>query len=340
LHGHADPALQKFLAQVLDKYPAFMELGSLGPDLPYYGSLLKGLWNAFLNRSDKPVGVDAWSYQLHSKEPNVFPLKMIEITWKETDIDTEDWDETDRMKFAFLCGFLTHVAADQVVHPVVNSIAGPYCKKLGARDEHRRCEVHQDLYALARSLDGRLPIGTFKEQAFGSWCSVQPDALWTEKTIWFRYLIEKAFVEAHAVTPGEKAIGRWIKGTVTTLKHCIHLSLFGCGLFGPYGTAYRALFDGTGALQPEAAAYRKYIGLEGLNTGRTYDAYWDEAVDLAKMYIQAAHRVYCANDIDDTLRKKFRRVVRSADLGSPLERDILLVARQALSEWVAETGDS
>jgi len=41
LHEHADPALQEFLAQVLDKYPAFMELGSLGPDLPYYGSLLK-----------------------------------------------------------------------------------------------------------------------------------------------------------------------------------------------------------------------------------------------------------------------------------------------------------
>ena len=279
------------------------------------------------------MGVDAWSYQLHSREPNIFPLKMIEITWKETDIDTEDWDETDRMKFAFLCGFLTHLAADQIVYPVVNSIAGPYYKKLGARDEHRRCEVHQDLYALAMSLGSRLPIDTFREQAFGSWCSVQPDALWTEKAVWFRHLIEKAFVEAHAVTPGEEAIGHWIKGTVTTLQHCIHLSLFGHGLFGPYGTAYRNLFDSSGVLKPKDAAFRKYIGLEGLNTGRTYDAYWDEAAELATIYIQAAFRVYCANNIDDTLRQNFRQVVCSADLGSPLEKGVLQAARQALSAW-------
>ncbi|MGD0662479.1 MAG: zinc dependent phospholipase C family protein [Syntrophorhabdales bacterium] len=119
----------KEFANILEKYANCMELGSLGPDLPYYESMIKGAMDMILKRSDKPMGVDQWSYQLHSKDPNVFPLKMIEITWKETALEKDEWDEDDHKKFAFICGYLTHVAADQIVHPIVNLIAGPYYKR-------------------------------------------------------------------------------------------------------------------------------------------------------------------------------------------------------------------
>lgn len=124
-----DEAVDRRFIAGLKTNATSMELGSIGPDLPYYESMAKGAMDILLSRSDKPMGVDQWSYQLHSKDPNVFPLKMIEIIWKKTAIEVKDWDETDRTKFAFVCGYLTHTAADQVVHPLVNRIAGPYYKR-------------------------------------------------------------------------------------------------------------------------------------------------------------------------------------------------------------------
>ena len=81
-----EDSTQDFIAKVLEPNARYMELGSLGPDLPYYENVAKGLIGLVFSRSDKPIGVDQWSYQLHSKDPNVFPLKMAEIIWKETAI--------------------------------------------------------------------------------------------------------------------------------------------------------------------------------------------------------------------------------------------------------------
>jgi len=139
-----DAQVAEFAADVLKKHPQYMELGSLGPDLPYFGP--KSLVNPH-----KPIGVDQWSYQLHSKSPNVFPLQMIELLWRENDPRVEEWNEGDKCKLAFICGYLTHVAADQVIHPLVNFIAGPYYRSHEAREEHRTCEIHQDVYLPALS---------------------------------------------------------------------------------------------------------------------------------------------------------------------------------------------
>lgn len=96
-----DKSVDKAFSGVLEQYATCMELGALGPDLPYYGNRLKGVTDIVFSRSDKPMGVDQWSYQLHSKDPNVFPLKMLEITWKETANEKKDWDEIDHKKFTF-----------------------------------------------------------------------------------------------------------------------------------------------------------------------------------------------------------------------------------------------
>lgn len=106
-----DETIDSDFVAALKLFPQAMELGSLGPDLPYYESMLNGAMALLFQRSDKPMGVDQWSYQLHSKDPNLFPLKLIEITWKETIITKEEWEEDDLEKLAFACGFLTHIAA-------------------------------------------------------------------------------------------------------------------------------------------------------------------------------------------------------------------------------------
>ena len=328
--------LKEFLRIVLDKYPAFMELGSLGPDLPYFGSLLKALWTTVIYKVDKPMDFDRWSYQLHSKDTNIFPLRLIEVTRKEANPNTVDWDETDRMKFAFLCGFLTHVAADQIIHPLVNAIAGSYYKRILSRDEHRTCEIYQDLYVLAKlQHNGRLLRSDFVETSFDEWCRTKPDELWSSRAVWFRYFIRKAFVEAHAVCPEEKEITRWIKGIRKTLKYVIHghFPLRSLRPFLPYEQACKALFDKQGNIKTGTTPYSKYIALEPLNNGNTYDTYLSEAIELAKIYVRAAFKLYDADEIDTLQRGRFSLVVQPADLGAPLDKDILRTASEALSHW-------
>ena len=164
----SDQEIVKFAKNVLGKHPQYMRLGSLGPDLPYFG--LRSLKNPH-----KPLGVDQWSYQLHSKNPNVFPLQMIELVWRESN-PRKDWEEGDNCKFAFLCGFLTHVAADQIIHPLVNFIAGRYSHSHEAREDHRICEMHQDLYVLSQhKFKGRLTASQFEAEHFHSDCDIVND---------------------------------------------------------------------------------------------------------------------------------------------------------------------
>lgn len=319
------PETQEFAEKVLERFPAYMDLGSIGPDLPYYESMAKGALDLLLKRSDKPMGVDQWSYQLHSKAPNLFPLKMLEVTWKETNMEKEDWEDDDRMKFAFVCGFLTHMAADQIIHPMVNIIAGPYYKRGDAREKHRQCEIFQDIYVFDKTGDN------FGEEKFNLWCDLNPG--WGDNTtVWFRYFLQKSFIEAHAVAPTEDNLEDWVDGTLTILR--------GLNNIGPYPKAL-------GDLRPDSPQYQEYIKFKappgttqerledyGHLQGKTYDDFYNQAVELAGVYVQAAWKIYDSDELDDKVREKFLNVVRNADLSAPLEKNILKKAKAELKKWV------
>ena len=71
------PDFEKFKDVIRNNMPYYM-LGSIGPDLPYYGSMFKGILNLLLDHPGKPMGVDQWSYQLHSKTlPQSRPILMV-----------------------------------------------------------------------------------------------------------------------------------------------------------------------------------------------------------------------------------------------------------------------
>ena len=162
---------QKFI-DIIDsnEYKPYLNLGSLGPDLSYYGSKIGGLINLIVKKTDKPLGVDGWSYFLHSKSPNQFPLTLMELTWRDTRWEEQDWKDEDFSKFAFTCGYLSHIAADQIIHPMVNNIAGPYYRKGKFRSIHRECEIYQDValfYTLYKSED-------FIKKRFNRWADISP----------------------------------------------------------------------------------------------------------------------------------------------------------------------
>lgn len=289
-------------SRILDIHKTYMELGSVGPDLPYYENAALAVLNLLLDRSDKPMGVDQWSYQLHSKNPNIFPLKMIEIAWRESDLYADEWDAEDDQKFAFICGFLTHIAADQIIHPVVNKIAGPYYKgspDVNHRELHRKCEVYQDVVVFQELNPGKDLI---KEQP-NLWCDISPHS-GTNTPVWFRYFMQKAFVEAHSVAPAEDSVENWVDGMLQSLRVINN--------FGPYIGAARDFRD-QGSNSPD---YKKFYGAVD------YLIYFEQAVELALIYIQTAFELYRVKHLAEEERHFFLRVVQDADLSSPLQTDI------------------
>ena len=113
---------------------------------------------------------------------------------------------------------------------------------------------------------------------------------------------------------------------------------------GPYKEAYADLFDRDGNLRPEGSEYGEYVQfkckdeaeqkrLDEVAQGRTYDAFLEEAAELATAYASAAYKVCYADQLDDRARCGFMKVVSAADLGAPLEKDILKRAKKALADW-------
>jgi len=316
--------LANFVTDVFDAYPDYMHLGAIGPDLPYYGGGIKSIFQLLQNGHNKPIGVDQWSYQLHSKEPNLFPLKMAEVIWKESDPTQEPdaaWMEEDEQKFAFLCGFLTHMAADQTIHPLVNSIAGPYPKSADARKEHSKCEVYQDLYLLGKDSGDKLTIQQLTDYLVKSRINMSP-------TVPFQYLIQKTFVEAHAITPTENEIKSWVSGLWWVQFACANSSLV-------YKSAYKELFKSDETLNTEEKAYTDYINKD--LHGKRYDEYVEEAVKVSCIYIKALLMLH-EFEIDDTARENFLKVVRNADLGAPLEIVTEAEVKEYLKDWEKKVG--
>jgi hypothetical protein len=291
-------------------YKPFLNLGAVGPDLSYYGSQLKGLYNLIVKKTDKPLGVDGWSYYLHSKDPNRFPLTLTELTWRDTRWDEQDWKDEDFPKFAFTCGYLSHMAADQIIHPLVNEIAGPYYRKGKSRSIHRECEIYQDV-ALFHTL---YTSEDFMKRKFNRWADAYPDShVNTEE--WFRYFIQRAFAERHSIYPEEDDIENWVDGLLFTLR-IMKLPL------SPYRKAYKE--------------YKK-SGLNGEKFKRYFFDYMDlffNAVELTSIYWKALFELYEPTDnvleISNPMRGRFLNIVRDADLSSPLEKDILQKAKDAL----------
>lgn len=307
-------AYQSFIALLdADAHKPFLNLGSIGPDLSYFGTELKGLQNLLLEGSDKPLGVDGWSYLLHSKEPNRFPLTLIELIWKDTRWEEEEWEGVDLDKFAFTCGYLSHMAADQIIHRRVNEIAGPYYRRGENRKAHRRCEIYQDV-ALFQNL---YPEEDFMEKAFHLWVDISPESPRNAPN-WFRYYLQRAFVECHGVFPEEKQIEDWLDGLLLILR--------GIKWLGPYKAAYDEW-------RREGIASKDYA--------HYFEGYMDlffEAVALTGLYWRAVFELYDPPggtlQINERMRERFKRVVQSADLSSPLQRNVLKDAQAALQERV------
>jgi len=180
------------------------------------------------------------------------------------------------------------------VHPIVNAIAGPYYKRGNAREKHRECEVYQDVYAYRQV--HRQTQTDFERESFNEWCDIAPGWLSDNAPVWLRYLLQKSFVEAHAIMPSEDSIENWVDGTLTVLRAIDN--------FGPYVKANGRIGDDNDPLvreyiflePPANADHDKKNEYAAIVRGRQYMDIFDEAVNLAVVYLKAAHKLYNENE--------------------------------------------
>jgi len=312
----------------------YMNLGSVGPDLYYYNRISTSIKDMILEGFVQAQGVQAWSYHLHSSRPNAFALSLIEILFNDAVRKGGQvcLDDQDARKLAYIAGHLTHIAADQILHPVVNTIAGPYYRDGENRRRHREAEVFQDYYLYeevyrdrrARASARHKARYDFFEQDFASWADCIGGVTARNTADWFRYFLQRGFVQTYGTFPAEDVIEDSVDNLLLALKTCQRI--------GPYRDAAKE-YESQGEESPR---YRQFV------KDVDYVAAYQQAVRLAAVYLIALHEVHAllrrGKDFGDTQRERFCSIVRGADLSCPLEQDILAKALAALNSRKAMSG--
>ena len=303
-------------------YKAYVNLGSIGPDLYYYNRLSSSVKDMLQEGFVQAKGVTPWSYHLHSHRPNEFPLKLVEIIF--SDVIRENGQvrlyNDDIRKLAYIAGHLTHIAADQIIHPVVNSVAGPYYRSGKNRQTHRECEVFQDYFLYEEVYRLEEKTGSkydFFKQDFRSWTDCVRGLTTRNAEDWFRYFLQRGFVETYSGCPPEEEIENSVDNLLLTLRACQQL--------GPYKKAAKEYRRDGGNSQ----MYQNYI--KKVN----YIKYYRLAVELSVIYLIALYEVYFVlqqgKDFIDKHKKRFLSIVSDADLSCPLKQKIFEKARAALN---------
>jgi len=314
---------------------SYINLGSVGPDIYYFKTLKKQVlsetWKKIRKYLKKviekriaqeklltPAGVVPFSYHLHSAAPNEFVLHLMEVVFKDVkrgdgEVNIED---TDYKKLAYVAGHLTHIAADQIVHPLVNEVAGPYyiCEK--NRERHRECEVYQDYYVyreLYKDKDQGGEMYNFFSQDFHKWVDGVREGKLESTWKWFRYFLQRGFSETYGDFPREDEIEDSVDNLLLMLRFCKEV--------GPYAEAKKDYETG-------GEKFQIYV------EDTKYMEYFEEAVKLSMVYLRALYRVYDTlrkgNSFTQPKKRKFLKIVSEADLSCPLEKDILKHAQEAL----------
>lgn len=302
-------------------YKAYVNLGSLGPDLYYYNRLSSSIKDMLKEGFVQAKGVTPWSYHLHSHRPNEFPLKLVEIIF--SDVIRENGKvrlyNDDIKKLAYIAGHLMHIAADQIIHPVVNSVAGPYYREGQNRKKHRECEVFQDYFLYEEVYRLEEKTGSkydFFKQDFRRWADCVRGMTTRNAEDWFRYFLQRGFVETYSACPSEEEIENSVDNLLVILKVCQQV--------GPYKKADKEYRKD----KENSKMYREYI------KDANYIKYYRLAVELAVIYLIALYEVYFAlkqgKDFTNKHKKRFLSIVSDADLSCPLKQKIFEKARAAL----------
>ncbi len=285
-------------------------LGSVGPDLPYYSNVLGTAFGTFFEEKYNPEAPGFYSNigdYFHARTPNVFPMKMLETIRKDKHPETQD------QKLAYALGYLTHMAADQCIHPLVEDYAKAFYISGLNRQNHRTLEVYQDILIYKK----KNPDNKFFDEDFISWFDISlprvtapgDDPSRMDLTPqkyspdWLGSFIQRSFFEAYGTITDGFEMENWIKGFTSIFR-----------MFKDIGP-YRDANDGIEKNTPDAKDFVKRFN----NPKTNYlSKCFDPSVELSKKYIAAANNFFQSKEISDQTRAGFLSSVPDADLTGPL----------------------
>lgn len=127
----ASPALRR------GPLAAVGRLGCLVIDFPYFDNFPLGVARYLLKR---PTAQSTWGDRLHKGNPAQGALAMLELARAHHRRGHEP--EAQRV-LAFLLGFVSHLAVDHALHPLVNRMARERARRLGRDVLHHHTEVEK-----------------------------------------------------------------------------------------------------------------------------------------------------------------------------------------------------
>lgn len=281
-------------------------LGSLGPDLPSYRTknLIKAALEQLIVRPfvnlTQPQKEDA-SFFFHSIRPNLFPYYLMEMNLAFAELKNNQLLKHDFnvATFVFTLGFVTHIAADQVIHRLVREITGPYYRSLEISQKHSNCEVHQDIFLFYELYPDR----TFDKMIVSDSINIKKFGFEYER---FCNLISLAISKAGYPKLLTKDIDAWIDGIIFAFDMMDNV--------GPYVKALESYNKNKNNLA-ELDEYKLYF--KNTDNGFNYMKYYDDAVKLSIQYMKEIIRLWEEPDFSFESFIKYQRVIRPEDLTSP-----------------------
>jgi hypothetical protein len=174
---------------------ALGRLGSLVIDFPYFERFPLGVLRYVLHQ---PTAQSTWGEQLHKGNPVQAAESML-----------ERGRELGSMRVqALALGFVSHLAVDRSLHPLVNRMARERARRLGGDPAHHHTEVEKFHSVLFH--EERLGFDFMGEAALRAHIEVDADAVHRDGEL--LAALDSAFYLATGRAPGRASFARWSRG--------------------------------------------------------------------------------------------------------------------------------
>jgi len=195
-----DPGTPPVLAAAMTHEPTYTRLGSIVHDLPYYTNIAKTAVRFSLGLPGVP---SPWGYKIHFERPGLLLRNVIERARLQRGLTMDE-------KHALIGGFVSHIALDVAMHPLVVALARRDVAELGGVEDlhHWVCEKYQSAFFHAEMF-GEDIIGSkrFRDLArltkSGTVVRARPEPQVIE-------LLREAFLDTYGDAPSVRDWRRWI----------------------------------------------------------------------------------------------------------------------------------
>ncbi len=253
--SRADAAVRKAAADDAER-SALLRLGSVLIDLAYFDRFALGVARYLLKQ---PIATSTIGDVLHQREP-VRLAKRLVCRAAELRADRSTRRDGDRL-LAVALGFLSHLAVDSRLHPLVNQLAGVRAKRLDDRPARQHNEVEKFQSILFH--EERLGFDFMGDRRIVDYISVAGTLLTDGGAIDRGY--RQSIREVHGEAPDTRIVSRWVRG------------------YGQYGQLLGSWFGRH--IMPEAV--KEAVRSEVYATPRHFLDHYAEAVARSTTYIEA-----------------------------------------------------